>query len=219
VPTVPVDAGVTVDLPAEWIPLPAVEAALTRAWRDFTIATTLPGEKPRLWLDHWPNVLFLRWSEDRIELTARNRPSITAPLTLIDFQFAERDWQRFKVDARYAELYHEPSGTRFYDVHLRVKPVAGEPKPSPTKPRAKRLTKAAERVSFIYGFCVRSGAEQSLNHKELFAALRRVYGEGHRLLQIEDRAQRDCWEKVRGLDPWSAVQNAAHDAVQDIDDK
>jgi hypothetical protein len=208
VPTIPVDAGVTVDLPAELTSLTAVEPALAQAWVGFTVATTPPGENPQLWFCRWPAVLFLLWSEDRVELWARDRPLLAAPLTLMAFPFTERDWQRFKVDARHAELCHEPSGTIFFDVHLRVKPVVVSPVaplgPAPTPEtvrRSRRPTKMVRRVELICDSEQRAGwpsqfAKQAIDRAR-DEALKRDDGEAIRLLTIDTPSQRyKTWEGV-----------------------
>jgi hypothetical protein len=124
---VPLGDGITVELPDEWTPVidlsGRVDDALAKAWVDYTVAITPPEEKPALWLNQWPNLLFWQWQENVFELAERELQA-DAPLTVLNiYPPSERHIDNFTIER--GRLVHW-SGRVHFDPHYRVRTVVVE---------------------------------------------------------------------------------------------
>jgi hypothetical protein len=225
VPTLNIGAGVTVELPAEWVPLVQVEPFLVPAWSEYVGGTGTPAGL-RAWLPEttWWDLLLRLWREDRIELIG-HCDLLDPERAVIALATTERVRSRFdNPEHPYGRLDYRPYGASgpkisFFDVHLRATPVATPIKdaapvpappdealtpaaqepaapPEPTPPDIAGVGKLEACTRLLRAAAEAAGWPESwTTAKHAIAAVRELYKNPPVLDGTSDRTLREAWRQ------------------------
>jgi hypothetical protein len=114
-----------IEAPAQWTSLPTIYKTLDEAFAEYERAI---GEA--LLMSVPSDLLLLAWEQELIELGGRDGPTQQDPLVVMAYVLPERRRYHFSSDG--TMWRHLETGRRYFDVHVRAKPPAAEPKGNDT---------------------------------------------------------------------------------------